>query len=84
MIGAEIFGGGGGAILRNVAGSFYDFEASRTVGTRREVLASPPDDWGGRAAIAWALALADDPGFDPAADEFVRLAQALDDIYAAA
>ncbi|GGL78177.1 Gfo/Idh/MocA family protein [Wenxinia marina] len=84
VIGAEIHGVGAGAILRNVGGSFFDFEAHRTRGTARESLSAPPDDWGGRAAVAWARALAMDPGFDPAAEGLVRLARTLDAIYAAA
>ena len=39
--------------VRNVAGSFYDFRADRFRGTGGEVLADPPDDWGGRAIVGW-------------------------------
>lgn len=84
VVGAEIFGDKGGALLRNLGGSFYDFEASRTIGTHHELLASPPDAWGGRAAVEWARAVARDPGFDAEAEDFVRLSRTIDAIYAAA
>lgn len=41
-----------GAAMRNIGGSFYDFEAMAFEGVKRRVLASPPNDWGGRAAQA--------------------------------
>jgi predicted dehydrogenase len=40
----------GAAALHNVDGSFYDFIAERREGTGARLLATPPDDWGGRAA----------------------------------
>src|SRR5204863_423465 len=54
VIGAAFYGTKGGAALRNVAGSFYDFTAERFDGTQAIRLADPPDEWGGRAAAAWA------------------------------
>lgn len=81
VIEAAFYGTQGGAALRNVAGSFYDFTAERFDGTSSTPLASPPDDWGGRAAAAWAERLATSPAFDPAAEEFVRSAEVLDRIY---
>jgi predicted dehydrogenase len=44
VIEAGFYGTRGGAILRNVNGSFYDFVVERTEGTRRETLATPADD----------------------------------------
>ena len=55
IISAAFYGTGGGASLRNVGGSFYDFEAELYRGTAAEILASPPDEWGGRAAADWAI-----------------------------
>jgi predicted dehydrogenase len=75
------YGTDGGASVRNVGGSFYDLEALRLRGTTTEVLAQPPDDWGGRALAAWAARLAGDRGFDPHAAEHVRVAEVLDAIY---
>lgn len=83
VIAADFSGTEGGAALRNVAGSFYDFTAERFRGTARETLASPPDEWGGRAAAAWVAQLARDRRFDPAADELVAVARVVDRIYAA-
>jgi predicted dehydrogenase len=83
QIEAAFYGTNGGAALRNVDGSFYDFQAEHVVGTPRHVLATPPEEWGGRAAAAWASKLRDDHRFDPAAHELVAVSQVLDRIYAA-
>lgn len=81
VIGATFHGTEGGAELREVDGSFYDFVAERFRGTQRETIATPPDAWGGRAAIDWANRLAQGAGFDMAAEEFVAVARVLDRIY---
>jgi len=81
VISATFYGTQGGASLRNVNGSFYDFTAERYWGTARETLTTPPDEWGGRAAADWASRLAAGERFDPAADEFVTIARVLDRIY---
>ncbi|RYE92226.1 MAG: hypothetical protein EOO78_29190 [Oxalobacteraceae bacterium] len=82
MIEASLYGTDGGASLHNVGGSFYDFEARRFSGTASETLVSPPDEWGGRAAAAWAQQLARSAKFDPAAERLVDVAKVLDRIYA--
>lgn len=71
----------GSLAITNVAGSFYDFRLTLARGTSAEVLVEPPDDWGGRAAVAWADRLARDPRFDPAVAEVVTVARVLDGIY---
>ena len=81
MISASFYGTGGGAALRNVGGSFYDFTAERYRGTRSEPLARPPDEWGGRAAADWVMRLADGQRFDPAAERLVDVSSVLDRIY---
>ena len=81
MISAAFYGTEGGAALRNVNGSFYDFTAERYRGTAREALASPPDEWGGRAAADWAVRLARGERFDPEAKRLVEVAEVLDRIY---
>lgn len=81
VISAAFHGTEGGAALRNVGGSFYDFRAERFAGTARETLAEPPDAWGGRAAADWALRLAARERFDPGAERLVEVADALDRIY---
>jgi predicted dehydrogenase len=82
-ISAAFYGANGGLSLRNVNGSFYDFEAARHRGTARDVLASPPDPWGGRAAARWARRLAEDARFDPEAERLVDVSRVLDRIYGA-
>lgn len=81
VISAAFYGTGGGAALRNVGGSFYDFTAELYRGTATETLTCPPDQWGGRAAANWAQRLANGEGFDPEAERLVELAAVLDRIY---
>jgi predicted dehydrogenase len=81
IISAAFYGTDGGAALRNVNGSFYDFVAERYRGTAREALAEPPDAWGGRAAADWARRLASGERFDPASARLVDVARVLDRIY---
>jgi predicted dehydrogenase len=81
VIGAEFFADRGGYAVRNVGGSFYDFVAERYRGTACEVLAGPPDDWGGRAILDWAGHLARKSRFDPEIEHMVTVTDALDAIY---
>jgi predicted dehydrogenase len=81
IISAAFYGTEGGARLANTGGSFYDFTAERFRGTAREMLAEPPDAWGGRAAGNWATRLAAGERFDPEAERLVDVAEALDRIY---
>ncbi|HYP18242.1 MAG TPA: Gfo/Idh/MocA family oxidoreductase [Opitutus sp.] len=79
---ATFFGTQGGASFHNVNGSFYDFVAERFRPDRsRELLSSPPDAWGGRAAVAWARQLSMSPAFDPSAKHLQLVATALDRLY---
>jgi predicted dehydrogenase len=77
----SFYGSGGGAAMRNVGGSFYDFRTERFVGTQVETLAAPPDEWGGRALQAWVERLASDRSFDADVEHVVRVARVLDAIY---
>jgi predicted dehydrogenase len=81
VIAADFYGSGGGAALRNVSGSFYDFTADRFNGTSKEALAGPPDEWGARAAAEWARRLAAGERFDSEADRLIDVARVLDRIY---
>lgn len=81
VISASFYGSGGGASLANVDGSFYDFTAALHRGTAAEILAAPPDAWGGRAAADWARRLGAGERFDPAAERLVAVAEVLDRIY---
>jgi predicted dehydrogenase len=81
VIEASFHGTKGGALVRNVDGSFYDFRAERLLGTSRQTLCTPPDHWGGRAAVDWATRLAAGQGFDVQSEKLVTLAAVLDGIY---
>ena len=78
------YGNRAGATLRNVGGSYYDFVAELHRGRSSEVLAEPPDAWGGRAIVAWAHRLAEDRSFDPEIEHVIQTAETLDRIYEAA
>ena len=81
VIEAHFHGSDGGASLRNVGGSFYDFRAERYRGREAETLAEPPDEWGGRAIVEWARRVAAGEGFDPEAERHVLVAETIDRIY---
>ena len=81
VITASFYGTKGGASFRNIDGSFYDFRVERFHGTQRETLVEPPDDWGGRALLAWAEKLKNNRAFDVEAHHFVQVAEVLDLIY---
>ena len=80
-ISAVFHGTEGGAAFRNVGGSFYEFTAERFRGTAKDVLAAPPDEWGGRAILRWAGDLAAGRGFDEEGARLVEVAKLLDRIY---
>jgi predicted dehydrogenase len=76
------FGTRGGACFRNVDGSFYDFIAEHYLPDRsRRIIATPPDAWGGRAAIDWAQRLRVSPGYDPEIEHLSSVATTLDQMY---
>ncbi len=83
VIDATFHGTQGGATMRNVDGSFYNFVAEGFVGTSRERLVDPPDDWSGRAAIAWASKLSESFTFDTRAEHLVAVSETIDRIYRA-
>jgi predicted dehydrogenase len=81
VIEATFHGTHGTASFHNVNGSFYDFVAERFEGTSRTTLATPPDSWGGRAAVAWARRLASNPAFDPEIESLLPVVQTIDAVY---
>ncbi len=84
QIECTLYGTAGALSLKNVNGSFYDFRLERFWGTSREVLADPPDSWGGRAAVAWAAKVSrGETGFDSSAEQFCNVCEVLDKIYSA-
>jgi predicted dehydrogenase len=81
VIEAHFHGRNAGAVLRNRAGSFYDFIAERLDGTRRTTLAEPPDDWGGRAIAQWSRQLASGTTYRVSIESALQTASVLDRIY---
>jgi predicted dehydrogenase len=79
---ATFYGTRGAVSMHNENGSFFDFTAERFEKTSRTTLASPPDAWGGRAAVAWTRQLAQGRGFDASVASIERVAHVLDEIYA--
>jgi hypothetical protein len=81
VIEARFFGSQGGAAMRNVGGSFFDFTAERYAGRNTETLTSPPDAWGGRAAAEWVRKLAAGARFDESTAGLLETARTLDRLY---
>jgi predicted dehydrogenase len=81
VISAAFYGTGGGAAMRNINGSFYDFVGERYRGTACQTLAAPPDAWFGRAAVDWAENLAAGKRYDASIERCAEVAAVLDGIY---
>jgi predicted dehydrogenase len=81
---AGFYGTAGGAEMHNDNGSFFDFSAELFNGRDRRTMASPPDDWGGRAAAEWMRKLAAGERFDGSTEGLLETAQALDRLYGSA
>jgi predicted dehydrogenase len=81
VIEATFYGTQGGAQMRNENGSFFDFTADLFRGRNAERLASPPDEWGGRAAAEWVRKLAAGEGFSGTTTGLLQTAQVLDRLY---
>ena len=81
VIRATFYGTRGALEIRNVAGSFYDFTAERFTGTARVTLDQAPDNWSGRAALAWCERLRRDANYDAAIEDAATVAQIIDRIY---
>lgn len=82
LIEATFYGTQGGASFRNVNGSFFDFEAYRFFSkTKRELLCSPPDDWGGRACKEWAKRLVNGQKYHKDCAQYIKVAEVIDHIY---
>lgn len=84
VISTSFYGTDGGAEMRNVAGSFFDFETRRFQGTSSRIICSPPEDWGGRATIDWARRLAAGERYDTRCEEIRDVARVLDAVYGSA
>ena len=84
VIAATFYGTEAGAEMSNENGSFFDFRADLLRGRERQRLASPPDDWGGRAAVRWLEALTAGERFDGTTSGVLQTARTLDRLYASA
>jgi predicted dehydrogenase len=82
VIGARLYGTRGGAEMFNERGSFFDFAADLLRGRERERIASPPDEWGGRAAAQWVEQLAAGERFRGSTAGLLETARTLDRLYA--
>jgi len=81
VISAAFYGTEGGAAIHNLNGSFYEFTASRFIGTKTETLSSGPEEWGGLAILDWTQKLGLGAGFDPEIESLATVASSLDMIY---
>jgi predicted dehydrogenase len=81
VIEASFFGTGGAVRLRNVNGSFYDFQVEHCEGTRTRALSVPSSSWGGIKICEWARQLAAEPRFDADAEQLLEVHRVLDAIY---
>ena len=81
IIEAALFGTSGGARLRNIGGSFNEFEVERFSGTEKVSVASSADDWAGGAVIQWATSLRQSNSFDGDITSAVEVSRIIDLIY---
>ncbi|HEX8840426.1 MAG TPA: Gfo/Idh/MocA family oxidoreductase, partial [Sphingomicrobium sp.] len=81
VIEASLYGTEAGAQMRNENGSFFDFSADLFRGRNAERLASPPDEWGGRAAAEWVRKLAAGEKFGGSTQGLIETARTLDRLY---
>ena len=81
VIEASFYGTEGGAEMRNESGSFFDLSSDVLKGRERLRVASPPDDWGGRAAIGWMRTLAAGERFARSTPGLLETTQVLDRMY---
>ena len=81
VIEASFYGTQASARMRNEGGSFFDFTGDLLKGTSSERLASPPDEWGGRAAVDWLKRLAAGEGFAGSTSGLLETTRVLDRLY---
>ena len=81
VIEANIYGTQAGAGMRNEGGSFFDFSATVFRGRDSEPIASPPDQWGGRAAAAWVEQLSAGERFSGSTEGLLETTGVLDRLY---
>ena len=84
IIEANFYGTDGSARMHNENGSFFDFSAELCTQRESRGIASPPDDWGGRAAAEWVAKLAAGERFAGSTEGLLETATVLDRLYAKA
>jgi predicted dehydrogenase len=82
VIETSFYGTEGGVQMRNENGSFFDFSAELFKGREHLTVASPPDDWGGRAAAEWVKKLAEGERFAGTTTGLLEIARVIDRLYA--
>lgn len=81
VIEASFYGTTGGAAMRSEDGSFFDFAADLFRQQDSHRLVSPPDEWGGRAAVDWVLRLVAGERFEGSTTGLLETAGAIDRLY---
>jgi predicted dehydrogenase len=81
VICARFYGTAAGAEMRNEGGSFFEFCADLFNGRETERIASPPDEWSGRAAAEWVRKLAAGQRFVGSTEGLLETASVLDRMY---
>jgi predicted dehydrogenase len=81
VIETSFYGTAGSISMTNLGGSFYEFCVDRHDRTRCTRVVSPPDEWSGRSAVAWARDLAEGRRFDERIESVVKVAETIDRIY---
>ena len=82
VIEADFYGTEGGASLKNLEGSFFDFAAWHHTRTASRQVGEPDAIWPGGATLGWARSLAASNHFEATAENFTKISAVLDQIYA--
>lgn len=82
-IGMTVHGTCGGAVWRNIGGTFLDFELWLCRSNRRELIGCSLDDWGCGALGTWVDLLRTDGTFDVNVRETLANMRVIDEVYAA-
>ena len=82
-IGMHVHGTRGGAVWRNLNGSFLDFELWLCRGNQHEMLGKSLDDWGTGALSAWIDRVRVDPSFGEGTEGILAGARLIDEAYGA-
>jgi predicted dehydrogenase len=81
IISAAFYGTKGGAVLKNVNGSFYEFTAEHCVGTTHTPVCKHNENWQSGAILEWVRELANGGNYDCEVEHLIETADALDAIY---